>query len=186
MSNPVRPSNLYRSNGKRKPYMPFKQVPALQAAAFAAVLRNNLFSAAQMLFEHRLFQKLCLAWAELYSDSVQVPHQVTSTFVENDINYMSVRTIYKYSPAPNLPFVNGSGCMQFMHEDLKFVGMLHMEHVNKCDKLIVQKGWDTIHVVCYVTKLDAEFFEKLQSCASHGSCILNVLLYNFYNETCDI
>ncbi|AAP29823.1 unknown [Choristoneura fumiferana multiple nucleopolyhedrovirus] len=187
MSKPARPSNLYRSSCKRNPSMPFKRVPALQAAAFAAVLRNNLFSAAQTLFGQQMFQDLCLAWAELYSDSVHVPYRIASTLGANDDNYAAVRTtLAKYLPAPNLPFIDGLGCMQFMHKDLKFVGILHMEHVDKCDKSIVQKGWDSIHVVCYVTKLDAEFFRKLRSCALRGSCVLAALLYNFYNETCDI
>lgn len=170
--------------------MPFKQAPTLQAAAFAAVLqRDGLFAVAQNQFERRLLKRLCLTWAEQYSDSVHVPHRVTSLiFADDDPNYAAVRTaLNNYAPSPNLPFVNGLGCMHFKHNGLKFVGILRMEHKNKRDELLIQKKWDLIYVECYVTKLDNEFYNQLvQECALYGSCNLNVLLHKFYRKTCII
>ncbi|AAC59036.1 unknown [Orgyia pseudotsugata multiple nucleopolyhedrovirus] len=141
MARPVRPNDLYCKTRKTGPFMPLKQAPALQAAAFAAVLRNNLFAAAQTCFEPQVFKKLCLAWAELYSDSVHVPIPVTLTLLENDFDHVAVRVaLVNYVPAPNLPFVDGFGCAQFKGGGVKFVGMLRMEHKNRRDETILQKN----------------------------------------------
>ncbi|AUR45137.1 hypothetical protein Spob106 [Spilosoma obliqua nucleopolyhedrosis virus] len=184
------PNDLYRTIIKKAAFMPFKQAPTLQAAAFAAVLqRTGLFAVAQTRFERQLLKRLCLAWAELYSDSVQVPHCVTSLlFTNDDPNYAAVRTaLINYAPSPNLPFVNGLGCMRFQHNGLKFVGILRMEHKKGRDGLIMQRNWDLIYVECYVTRLNDEFYNQLvQECTLNGSCNLNVLLYKFYEKTCII
>ena len=168
--------------------MPHKKVAPLQALAFATVVGNvNLFTVALSLFERKLFQTMCLKWAEMYSDSVWIPHCVATTLWPGYINYDAVRSYVNYVVSPNLPFVNGVGCVNVGHECLKFVGILRMEHVNKLNEEIINKNWDLLHVQCFVPLLDKKFFRRLlKRCKRFGKCNLNKLIYNYYDEMCEI
>ncbi|AGR57152.1 hypothetical protein [Choristoneura rosaceana nucleopolyhedrovirus] len=63
---------------------------------------------------------------------------------------------------PNLPFVN-------VHARTTLCGYATYGTCKQTRRIM------TLHVACYVTKLDAKFSQKLQSCVSHGICILNAL-----------
>nr|ALR70560.1 hypothetical protein AGNV_127 [Anticarsia gemmatalis multiple nucleopolyhedrovirus]ALR71817.1 hypothetical protein AGNV_127 [Anticarsia gemmatalis multiple nucleopolyhedrovirus] len=184
-----RPATLYGNNQiQRNKLMPHKKVASLQALTFATVVGTvNLFAFAQSLFEQKLFTTMCLKWAEMYSDSVWIPHCVATTLWPGYINYDAVRTYVNYVASPNLPFVNGVGCVNVGHECLKFVGILRMEHVNKLNEKIVKKNWDLLHVQCFVPLLDEKFFKQLsQRCKRFGKCNLNQLIFNYYNKMCEI
>ncbi|ABF50349.1 unknown [Antheraea pernyi nucleopolyhedrovirus] len=184
----TRPTDLYAKTRKCSPYMPHRQVPSLQAAAFSTVAgTHGLLAVAQALFEQRLFEALCLKWAKMYSDSVWVPHRVAATLQPDDLNYTAVHTYINYTVAPNLPFVNGLGCANAGHSRLKFVGMLRMEHKNRLDAVIARKNWDLLYVQCFVSVLDGEFVAQLlRQYKRFGKCDLNRLIYNFYEELCEV
>jgi hypothetical protein len=172
-------------------YMPFKQVVSLQAMAFARLLNTKgQFAIAQSLFECRIFKKLCLKWAELYSDCIQIPHKIVTTFdidYDNCIYVFALRTsFHNYTASPNLLFVEGQGCAHKVYDNLKFVGIIRMEHVNKQNQYVVQKNWDVIYVQCFVLYLNTDFFNMLLECCKRFNKFnLNKLLYDFYNKTCE-
>ncbi|AAQ91720.1 unknown [Choristoneura fumiferana DEF multiple nucleopolyhedrovirus] len=184
-----RPVTLYGGNQtQRNKLMPHKKVASLQALAFAhSCWHRKLVCLRAILVEQKLFTTMCLRWAEMYSDSVWIPHCVATTLWPGYINYDAVRTYVNYVASPNLPFVNGVGCVNVGHNCLKFVGILRMEHVNKLNEEILKKNWDLLFVQCFVPLLDEEFFRQLlQRCKRFGKCNLNKLIYYYYNKMCEI